>query len=691
MQSFRTELEDPIVQKDILDLEQKIYAYKNGSLDEDRFRSLRLARGVYGQRQTGVQMVRIKIPFGKISAKQLIRIAEVADQYSNGNLHITTRQDIQIHHVSLDDTPQLWAELEKDKITLREACGNTVRNITASIFSGIDKKEAFDATPYAQVLFEYLLRNPICQEMGRKFKIAFASSTKDDAFTFVHDLGFIPKMREDIRGFKVLLGGGIGSQPNHANVVQEFLPTDQLIPFTEAVIRVFDKYGERDRRNKARLKFLINEIGLDEFLILAEKEKKSLPYLKFPIIPNEQVITIPAIYQSAPPTSIKHEYDRWLLVNVFEQKQKGLYSVGIQIDRGDISSELARKLALIIEKYTGDDTRLSIGQSILLRHIPNENLPQLFEELHHLHLANPGFHKINDIVACPGTDTCNLGIASSMGLAKELQKVIEAEFSELILEEEISIKISGCMNACGQHTIANIGFQGMTIKAGNKVAPATQILLGGGPLGDGNGRFAEKLLKVPSKRSPEVLRWILNDFYMQRTPNETFLQYYDRFGADYFYQNLKHWSDVNELTDTDFVDWGNTEKYEKAIGIGECAGVAIDLVATLIFEAEDKLFLAQECLDKNAFADSIYQSYSAQTHAAKALLTSTNAKTNSHALIHQNFDIEFADFKNEFGNNFEILISAINENTPSKAFALQYLTQAKSIIQWIKNYRNAQK
>ena len=436
---------------------------------------------------------------------------------------------------------------------------------------------------------------------------------------------------------------------------------------------------------------MINEIGLDKFLELVELNKVALPNSSYPIIPHELSIRLPRIYPYKLPDVFNSLYTKWLKSNVFEQKQYDLFAVGIQIDRGDIRSTVARKLVSLIKKYTGDDTRISIGQSLLLRHVPKENLPILFQELVFLKLANPGFHKINDIVACPGTDTCNLGIASSMGLAKELQKVIEIEFPELILEEDISIKISGCMNACGQHTIANIGFQGMTIKAGNKIAPATQLLLGGGNIGDGKGRFAEKLLKVPSKRSPNVLRWILNDFQNNRIKNESFLGYFDRKGNDYYYQNLKHFADVSCLHDEDFIDWGNTEKYEKAIGIGECAGVAIDLVTTLIFEAEDKLLLAQECLDKSAFADSIYHSYSAQTHAAKALLTSTNAKTNSHALIHQNFDIEFADFKNEFGNNFEILISAINENTPSQAFALQYLTQAQSIIQWIKNYRNAQK
>src|SRR5471030_1383235 len=217
MQSFRTELENTVVENDIIDLEKKIHLFREGKISEEKFRSLRLARGVYGQRQQGVQMVRIKLPFGKVTFKQLLKIADIADEYGSGNLHLTTRQDIQIHYVSLDRTPQLWAELEQDDITLREACGNTVRNVTSSPTSGIDPLEPFDVSPYAQDTFEYFLRNPICQDMGRKFKIAFSSNDNDTAFTYIHDLGFIPKLNGEKRGFKVLLGGGLGAQPSIAS------------------------------------------------------------------------------------------------------------------------------------------------------------------------------------------------------------------------------------------------------------------------------------------------------------------------------------------------------------------------------------------------------------------------------------------------------------------------------------------
>ena len=280
MQSFRTEIENPVVQKDILDLERKIQLFHEGRIDEDKFRSLRLARGIYGQRQPGVQMIRIKLPFGRVTSEQLHRIADVSDEYSRGRLHITTRQDIQIHHVSLDRTPELWSELEKDNITLREACGNAVRNITASETAGIDPKEPFDVSPYADATFKFFLRNPICQEMGRKFKISFSGTEEDTALSFLHDIGFIAKIKEIdgemVRGFKVMIAGGLGSQPRRANLGFNFLEADRIIPFIESALRIFDRHGERNKRAKARLKFLIRDIGLDSFFALVEQEQKAL-------------------------------------------------------------------------------------------------------------------------------------------------------------------------------------------------------------------------------------------------------------------------------------------------------------------------------------------------------------------------------------------------------------------------------
>ncbi len=308
MQSFRTELENPLVEKDILDLEKKISLFREGKMDEEKFRSLRLARGVYGQRQPGVQMVRIKLPYGKMTLAQWKRIAAVSDEYSTGNLHLTTRQDIQIHFVSLDRTPQLWAELDKDDITIREACGNTVRNITASDTAGIDPEEPFDVTPYAHAMFEYFLRKPLCQEMGRKFKIAFSNTEKDTALAFMHDLGAIARIRtmdgKEQRGFKILIGGGLGAQPHLAICTHEFLEEDLLIPYLEAVLRVFDRHGERNSRHKARIKFLIQKIGIETFNKLVEEEQLALTHQLVSIMSRESGVGPPSLKlrRTSPPS-----------------------------------------------------------------------------------------------------------------------------------------------------------------------------------------------------------------------------------------------------------------------------------------------------------------------------------------------------------------------------------------------------
>lgn len=685
MQSFRTELENPIVEKDIIDLERKIRLFREGKIDEEKFRSLRLARGVYGQRQQGVQMIRIKLPYGKVTGEQLERIAAVSDEYSNGKLHITTRQDIQIHHVSLDRTPQLWAELERDDVTLREACGNTVRNVTASPMAGIDPQEAFDVTPYAEAVFRYFLRNPICQEMGRKFKIAFSGSDADDALTFMHDMGFIAKTKtenvQEILGFQVMLGGGLGSQPAQADQIYDFLPTDQLIPTIERVLRVFDRHGERDRRNKARLKFLIKDIGLDAFLQLVNEQQPTLKDPSYPIDPADYKQAVNTSNKSAPEVKITDEaaFETWKSTNVLTQKQEGFVAIGVKVFLGDFSSTQARDLAKLVREYAANEVRFTLRQNFLIPFVREELVPYFYQQLSVIGLAQAGYNSTTDITACPGTDTCNLGIASSTGIAAELESVLYREYPQFAINQDITIKISGCMNACGQHNMAQIGFQGMSVKAGNKVAPALQILLGGGILGNGQGRFADKVIKVPSKRGPEALRVLLNDYEANKLAEDQYNNYYDRQGKIYFYELLKDLSSTDNLTDEDFVDWGNDRAYIQAIGVGECAGVVIDLVSTLLFDSEEKLANAAETLEARQWADSIYHSYSSMVNTAKAILAADNQKTNTHASIVEEFDVHYVQTGAiQLNGTFAELVYQINENQPSEAFATRFLSQAKN-------------
>lgn len=682
MQSFRTELEKPIVEQEIVELEKKIRAYQGGLVPEEKFRSLRLARGVYGQRQPGVQMVRIKLPFGKVTFKQLLKIAAISDEYASKNLHLTTRQDIQIHYVSLDKTPELWAKLAEDDITLREACGNTVRNVTASATAGIDPDEPFDVSPYAHQVFSYFLRNPICAEMGRKFKIAFSSSDRDTAFSYIHDFGFIPKIKfvdgVEQRGFKVMMGGGLGAQPILADLVHEFLPEDYLIPYIEATLRVFDRYGERNNRNKARFKYLIQKLGLDQVIALIEQERlanKSQHYS----IDREAVEEAELPKGNIVPVRPNDElaFSVWKATNVFAQKQEGYYGVYVKVLTGDISTDIARQLVDGLRGHIADDIRITQGQNLLFKYVKEESLPHLFNLLSDLGLGKPGFDSTADITTCPGTDTCNLGISNSTEMARVLESHIHSYYEDFVYENRLKIKISGCMNSCGQHGLAHIGFHGSSVKAEGKVVPAAQIMLGGGTVGDGIGRVAERVIKVPTKRVLRVVDFILYDYKSNKTSHEDFHNYYDRQGKDYFYKLLKPLSDLTNLVADEFVDWGHQAVFETAIGVGECAGVVIDLVATLLLEAEEKIAWSQQALEKGQYADSIYHSYSAFVWVAKALLLDKGVNSSSQKAVIDAFDESYVSIGEfEFPTTFSERVLQINKYEPSKEFAEAYLTQA---------------
>lgn len=691
MQSFRTELENPVVEKDIIDLEKKIRAFREGKIHDEKFRSLRLARGIYGQRQPGVQMVRIKLPFGKVTFKQLLRIADISDKYASSNLHLTTRQDIQIHYVSLDRTPQLWAELDQDDITIREACGNTVRNVTASPAAGIDPLEPFDVSPYAHATFEYFLRNPICQEMGRKFKIAFSSSETDTAFSYVNDIGLIPKINAaGERGFKVVVGGGLGAQPLLAYPVEDFLHEDELIPYIEAIIRVFDRHGERTNRNKARLKYLIQKIGIDEVLALATAERKALKVKTYKI--NRDAVAAPIVPVETAFENIEvinpFRYEQWLATNVFEQKQKGFYGVYVKVTVGDISSDDARKLVATLQPLAADEIRVTQNQGLLLKYVRKEALPALYNGLTALNLSAPGFDSIADVTTCPGTDTCNLGISNSMTLARVLEDLIYNEYEELVYNKDIKIKISGCMNSCGQHGLAHIGFHGGSLKAGVKVLPSVQVLLGGGTVGNGVGRAADRVIKVPAKRATDVLRKVLDDYQANAAEEETFHAYYDRNGKDYFYQLLKPLADLTTLTDDEFVDWGHQETYATAIGVGECAGVIIDLVATLLYESDEKYGWATDAFADGRWADAIYHAYNTFISSAKALLLDKNISASTQTGVIKEFDNNYVSTGEiSVDGSFNDLVLQINKHEPSKEFAIAYLQQAGKFLNTVKAKR----
>ena len=698
MQSFRTELENlnnPVVEQDIIDLEKKIRLFQEGKIDPEKFRSLRLARGIYGQRQAGVQMIRIKLPLGRITTQQLRRIANISDEYASNNLHATTRQDIQIHFVSLDKTPELWAKLEQDDITTREACGNTVRNITTSPTAGIDPNEPFDVSPYAQEMFRYFLRNPICQEMGRKFKIAFSNSEEDSAYTFIHDLGFIPKIEDGQRGFKVVIGGGLGANPFLAITAYEFLPEDQIIPFTEGVLRVFDRYGERTRRMKARLKFLLDEIGLDQLMQRVEEETKALKHKSYKIDHN---VLPPVILPSAnlTDTAIHNDeakYKRWLETNVIKQKQEGYFGVYVKVLLGNLSSDLARQFAAIVDAYASNELRITINQGYLIRFVQPEALPYLYAALESIGLADPGFDSVADITACPGTDSCILGISSSYGIAVALENVIKEEYPDLVYNSDIKIKISGCPNSCGQHGLASIGFHGSTIKDKNgKVMPALVVLLGGGKLKNGDGIISDKIIKIPSKRGPAALRLLLNDYETNSLEGEYYHDYFLRMGRNHFYIFLKPLFDITTVTPQDYIDWGEEKNFILQTAVGECAGVVIDLIATLLYESDEKLEWAEKALDQQQYADSIYHSYSTFINTAKALLITRNIRPSTQYQVINDFQEQFVKTGLfELPSDFKAYIFRINKNEPTQEFALEFLYDAKNFVEATKRFRDTVK
>jgi len=460
-----------------------------------------------------------------------------------------------------------------------------------------------------------------------------------------------------------------------------------LIPFAEGIIRVFDRYGERDRRHKARMKYLIQELGADELIRLAEEEKKALPFQSYPLEYVERKVEQvdgKYVFDLSDP-----EFRNWFSSNTTRQKQPGYYTVGLKIHNGDISTDKTRELIRIMEELDLDDIRTTIHQNFVIRYVKASDLSTLYQELKTLGLTNIGSQGLGNIVTCPGTDTCNLGIASSMGLATRLTEVLEEEYPELVSSQDLDIKISGCMNACGQHSIAAIGFQGMTIRVNKKVAPASQVLLGGRNFGNGEGRFADKVIKVPSKKSDQALRTLLDDYIGNKAEKEDYTAYYLRKEKDYFYQLLKPLSDTTDFKDEFFQDWGREKDYVKAIGVGECAGVVMDLTMVLIDEADERLEKAQKEFDQSKYARAIYHAYTAFINLAKSLLIKTDEKLNTQKRIIDLFDEHYGDLLEDKDYSFKELVLSMKEYEPNIEFATWYLQEGEDLKNKVIEYQKS--
>jgi len=632
-----------------------------GEVSTDLFKPFRLQYGIYGQRQPGVQMVRVKIPFGGLTGNQLRRVAELVDRYATGVGHVTTRQDIQMHFVELKDVPTIMRGLAEVGLTTREACANTVRNVTACHLAGVCQGEVFDVTPYAKTVAYHLLRNPLNQSLPRKFKIAFSGCAHDCALTPIHDIGLLAVKRADgVIGFRMVVGGGLGSTPRIAQLLREFTPMEELIPSIEAVIKVFDTLGNRKNRNKARMKFVIDKLGFEEF-----KRRWEAAYVAMGhALPQNGPLTL-LQHQDEPklimPTrngmtngtgngngngthSNGHEtpFEMWKRTNVVKQKQDGYVTAAIKLFMGDITSEQMLFVADLAERYSNGNLRTTINQNIVIRWIPAGMISNLYEDLVSHGLADPGAELVEDIIACPGTDTCGLGITSSKGLARALAEVFPAGRVPEDLRD-VSVKISGCHNACAQHHISTIGLHGVGKRIGEHVAPHYELHLGGSV--NGTAKIGQMTVKLPAKAVPAAISHLIDVYRRDRQPNESFPKFIARMGKSKLKDELIPYTIVPSYEDdpTFYYDWEGEDEFAlEDLGPGECAGGALEMIENGILEADQELYQAKLLVEKHQYSVSVNKSYRAVLAAAKALLVTEGLEPSTDSETFIEFDSRIA-------------------------------------------------
>jgi sulfite reductase (ferredoxin) len=640
--------------------ETQITLRSQGKIEERLFAESRLRRGVYGQRYDNGQrhdgqkvqqlkyssdnqtkgpntlwdapgMQRIKIPYGGLNARQLEVIADLAEEYSDGIAHVTTRQDFQLHFVHIDDTPAIMWRLASVGVTTREACGNSVRNVTACPYAGVCRDEAFDVTPYAKALSRFLLGHPDCQDFGRKFKPAFSGCREQACgLTNMHDLGVIAAKRpvngKEERGLSLYVGGGLGSVPYQAKLFDAFLKPEELLPMAQAIARVFARLGEKKNRNRARIKFLVQELGIEKFKALVLEERRILPYDPrwTEYIQNaERLVESPLRPAGEFPEGGSDAFQQWLKTNIRPQKQAGYFTVTVTLPLGDITASQLRSLADIAKRFTRESIRTTVEQNFVLRWVAQADLRDLFEALDGAGLAQPGAGSIVDIVACPGTDTCKLGIASSRGLAAELRTRL-AEKSVQLDEaiQNLHLKISGCFNSCGQHHIADLGFYGVSRKVSGYAVPHFQVVLGG-EWTNNAGSYGLPMLAVPSRNIPEVVTRLTERYVKQREKGENFQAFIKRIGKAEVKNMLDDLARLpgNEMDRYYFSDWRDPREYSiDDIGKGECAGEVVSSFEFDLAAAEREVFEAQLMLEQGDFQSAGRTAYVAMLHAAKALV-----------------------------------------------------------------------
>lgn len=700
--------------------ETEIALRKQGKLEERLFAETRLRRGTYGQRYDNGQrhngktvqqipypsgeltkgpntmwdapgMQRIKIPAGGLNAGQLETLAELAEEYSDGIAHITTRQDFQLHYVHIEDTPSIMRRLAAAGITTREACGNSVRNVTACPYAGVCPDELFDVTPYARALSKFLLGHPDCQNFGRKFKPSFSGCGQHACgLASMHDLGLIAAERtangERKIGFEMYVGGGLGAVPYQAKLFDSFVPPEELLPLSQAIARVFAKYGEKKNRSRARIKFLVQDLGIEKFRELVLEERRNLP-----ADPRwtEYVENGTAFQESAlrpagkPPLLGSAEFQRWVETNTRPQKQQGYSVVTIALPLGDITANQLRALADIARRFTNETIRSTVEQNIVLRWISDSDLDELWQALRAAHLADPSAETILDVVTCPGTDTCKLGISSSRGLAAELRKRLAEksfQFDEAV--QNLHIKISGCFNSCGQHHVADLGFYGVSRKMAGYAVPHFQVVLGGEWSHNG-GSYGLPVMAIPSKHIPEVVTRLADRYASGRKDGENFKDFIKRTGKAELKNLLEDLAraPADPADHSIFTDWGDPREYSlEDMGVGECAGEVVSAADFDLAGAEREVFEAQIALEDGQADKAGKLAYQAMVRAARGLvkLEDPNVSQDADQVVGE-FRIRFYDTQKFFdpfaGGKFAHYLFAAQQKSgqPCTADSARYL------------------
>ena len=579
----QTEIEyDATVRADIELFRSYAEKFVAGEINDDQFRAQRLRRGIYSQRQAGVHMIRTKVPGGILTAAQMDQMALIADEFAGGKGHLTTRQNIQYHFVPLLQVPPLLHKLADVRLTTREACYNTVRNITACPLSGLLEDEVFDVHPYAQRVAFAFLHKELTDSLPRKFKIAFSGCKDDCTLGAIHDIGLRAVLQDGQRGFRMVVGGGLGPLPVEAQLLDEFVPVERLVNKCEAVIRVFNKHGNRNNKNMARLKFVVRARGFAWVKEQIEKEYQDI--LSGSGIPTPEVVPEGfGGFQSSPPPlgngdllpvvqangHANPEYDRWLGTNVRGQKQPGYAVVTVKVPQGNLTGAQMHALANIARAGGDGLLRVAVDQNLVLAYIPLRQLPRIYAALDAIDLAGAGAEEIDDITTCPGAYSCNLALTKSMNLGAALAEEVCDHRDPLV--RKLKIKISGCPNSCGQHWISDFGFYGNARKIDGKEVPYYQMLLGGGYDEAGMLRFGTAIQSIPARLAPEAVRRVLDHYIANRQADETFRAYVLRHKVETFRVMTNDLAKPAELFPEMYRDWGDDVTYSLQLGRGECA------------------------------------------------------------------------------------------------------------------------